>query len=41
MVQNNSLYEVNLETKKFNTYPLGAEAYTCILSPDKKQLFIS
>jgi DNA-binding beta-propeller fold protein YncE len=39
--ENNSLYEINLETKKFNTYPLGAEAYTCVLSADKKQLYIS
>ena len=39
--ENNMLYEINLESKKQTTYPLGAEAYTCVLSPDQKQLFIS
>ncbi len=39
--ENNSLYEINLDTKKINNYALGAEAYTCVLSPDKKQLYIS
>ncbi len=39
--ENNSLYEVNLKTKNFVVYPLGSEAYTCLLSADKKQLYIS
>jgi 6-phosphogluconolactonase (cycloisomerase 2 family) len=39
--ENNSLYEVNLTTKNFVVYPLGSEAYTCLLSADKKQLYIS
>ncbi len=39
--ENNSLYEINLKTKKIAVYPLGAEAYTCLLSADKKQLYIS
>ncbi|MEO6230782.1 MAG: bifunctional YncE family protein/alkaline phosphatase family protein [Ferruginibacter sp.] len=38
----NSLYTFNLTTKKLTgTYKLGGEAYTCILSPDKKTLYIS
>jgi DNA-binding beta-propeller fold protein YncE len=39
--ENNSLYEVNLTTKNFVVYHLGSEAYTCLLSADKKQLYIS
>lgn len=39
--ENNMLYEIDLETKKQINYPLGAEAYTCVLSPDQKQLYIS
>ena len=39
--ENNSLYEVNLTTKNFVVYPLSSEAYTCLLSADKKQLYIS
>jgi DNA-binding beta-propeller fold protein YncE len=40
---NNSLYICNLITKKVEHDPiaLGAEAYTCLLSPDKKELYIS
>ena len=39
---NNSLYVVDLNTKKINLQVrLNAEAYTCILSPDKNQLYIS
>ncbi len=38
----NSLYTFNLATKKLTgIYKLGGEAYTCILSPDKKTLYIS
>ena len=38
----NSLYEVNLITKKImNRIALPAEAYTCILSNDKSELYIS
>ena len=40
--ENNSLYVVDLTTKKvIHELPLGAEAYACILSPDKKELYIS
>lgn len=39
---NNALYIVNLLTKKIQgQFPLDAEAYTCLLSPDKKLLYIS
>jgi len=38
----NSLYEVNLITKKImNKTALPAEAYTCVLSNDKSELYIS
>ncbi|MBC7745420.1 MAG: beta-propeller fold lactonase family protein [Flavobacterium sp.] len=40
--ENNSLYVVDLKTKKIlQQVALGAEAYTCQLSPDKKELYIS
>ncbi len=40
--ENNSLYILDLITKKtIGTYPLGGEAYTCLLSPDKSELYIS
>lgn len=40
--ENNSLYVVNLQNKTVvNQYPLGAEAFTCLLSADKKELYIS
>ncbi|MDQ6890982.1 MAG: bifunctional YncE family protein/alkaline phosphatase family protein, partial [Bacteroidota bacterium] len=39
---NNSLYLLDLKTKKvINKYQLDAEAYTCLLSPDKKELYIT
>ena len=39
---NNSLYIVDLITKKIKgQYKLDGEAYTCLLSPDKKDLYIS
>ena len=39
---NNSLYILDLTTKKINgQYKLDGEAYTCLLSPDKKELYIS
>ena len=39
---NNSLYIIDLKTKQIiKQLPLGAEGYTCILSPDRKQLFCS
>ncbi|MBS1655426.1 MAG: beta-propeller fold lactonase family protein, partial [Bacteroidetes bacterium] len=39
---NNSLYIVDLKTKKILTQKqLGGEAYDCLLSPDKKELYIS
>ena len=37
-----SLYLVDLTTKKVqDKFALGGEAYTCVLSPDKKELYIS
>jgi YVTN family beta-propeller protein len=40
--ENNSLYTINLKTKTvIQKDTLGAEAYTCLLSPDKKELYIS
>ncbi len=39
--ENNSLYTVDLKTKKLDSLQLSAEAYTCLLSPDKKELYIS
>jgi YVTN family beta-propeller protein len=39
---NNSLYTINLSTKKVvDQIKLPAEAYTCLLSSNKKQLYIS
>ncbi len=39
---NNSLYVINLTTKKIvQQIKLPAEAYTCLLSPNKKELYIS
>jgi YVTN family beta-propeller protein len=40
--ENNSLYIVDLNTKKIlHRVHLTAEAYTCVLSSDKKELYIS
>ncbi len=40
--ENNSLYILNTITKKvIGQYKLDDQAYTCVLSPDKKQLYIS
>ena len=40
--ENNSLYTIDLTTKKIlQQVQLGAEAYACLLSPDKKELYIS
>lgn len=40
--EDNSLYIIDLKTKKIQQrLPLGAEGYTCILSPDKNELYIS
>ena len=40
--ENNSLYVVDLKTKKIlQQKSLKGEAYTCLLSPDKKLLYIS
>lgn len=40
--ENNSLYVVDLKTKKIlHKVALTAEGYTCQLSPDKKELYIS
>ena len=39
---NNSLYLIDTKSKKIlNQFRLKAEAYTCVLSPDKKLLYIS
>ena len=40
--EDNSLYVCDLKNKTIlKKIPLGAEAYTCLLSPDKKMLYIS
>ncbi len=40
--ENNSLYLLDMKTKKvINKYSLDAQAYTCKLSPDKKELYIT
>jgi len=39
--ENNSLYVVDLKTKKAQSYNLGAEAYTCLLSKSRAKLYIS
>ncbi len=40
--ENNSLYVVDLNTKKItHQIQLSGEAYTCLLSPDKKELYIT
>jgi YVTN family beta-propeller protein len=39
--ENNSLYVVDINTKKSRSIPLGAEAYTCLLSKSKSELYIS
>jgi YVTN family beta-propeller protein len=40
--ENNSLYTMDVNTKKIlGKYPLGAEGYTCVLSPNHKTLYIS
>ena len=40
--EDNSLYIFDTRTKKIaGKYQLDGEAYTCLLSPDKKQLYIS
>jgi YVTN family beta-propeller protein len=40
--ENNSLYLIDLKTKEVTRqHNLPAEAYSCLLSPDKKELYIS
>ena len=40
--ESNSLYVADLKTNKvIGQYPLGAEGYTCILSPDNNTLYVS
>ncbi len=40
--ENNALYIIDLQTKKIiKQLPLGAEGFTCVLSPDKKELYVS
>ncbi len=40
--ENNSLYVLDTHSKKVvSQFPLEGEAYTCLLSPDRKLLFIS
>ncbi len=40
--ENNSLYVIDLASKKVTqSHLLGAEGYTCLLSPDKKLLYIT
>lgn len=39
--ENNSLYIVDLKTRKAEQFKLEGEAYACVLSPNKKELYIS
>lgn len=40
--EDNSVYVVDLASNKIiKQLPIGAEGYTCILSPDKQQLFVT
>ena len=40
--ENNSLYVIDMAAKKVITQlPLGGEGYTCVLSPNKKELYAS
>jgi YVTN family beta-propeller protein len=40
--ENNSLYIIDVSSKKvLHRFSLGAEGYTCLLSPDKNTLYIS
>ncbi len=40
--ENNMLYQLDLTSRSIlNKIPLPAEAYTCVLSPDKNQVYIS
>ncbi|HEY8734472.1 MAG TPA: alkaline phosphatase family protein, partial [Puia sp.] len=39
--ENNSLYVVDLNTRKTLSFSLGSEAYTCLLSKNKAELYIS
>ena len=39
--EDNSLYTIVLRSKAFKRLPLEHEAYTCLLSPDQKQLYVS
>jgi YVTN family beta-propeller protein len=40
--ENNSLYVIDTQSKKvLSQHPLGGEGYTCLLSPNRKLLYIS
>lgn len=39
--EDSALYVVNLQDKAFRRIGLGHEAYSCLLSPDKKSLYVS
>ena len=39
--ENNSLYKIDLTTKKTDRYPLGCEGYACLLNPHNDDLYIS
>lgn len=39
--ENNSLYIIDITTKEVQRFSLGAEGYTCLLSPDGKTLYAS
>jgi len=40
--ENNSLYVINTNSKAITAqFPIGGEGYTCLLSPDRKILYIS
>jgi YVTN family beta-propeller protein len=39
--ENSSLYVINLQNKSFKKIALGHEAFGCLLSPDRKTLYVS
>jgi len=39
--EDSALYSIELATKNVSRFPLGSEAYTCIISPDGSTLYIS
>ena len=39
--EDNALYAADITTKKFKRLALGHEAYACLLSPDRKSLYVT